>query len=173
MSSASMLADLPLFRGFDDDEIDRIALAGRVERWSSGSLVMEEGDAGPRLIVILEGRVAVLKSDGAGGEHVLSEVAAGSVLGEMSLLTGAPRNASVRAVDSLRVFAMDRTVFDGMVADGDPAAMKLSLAIARVLAHRLEQLNHRLVELLEEEEGDSPLHELSRFRQELFSRWDF
>lgn len=173
MSSSSVLADLPLFRGFDDDELERLMLAGRVERWSSGSVLMEEGDAGPRLIVILEGRVAVLKSDGAGGEHVLSEVEAGSVLGEMSLLTAAPRTASVRAVEGLRVFAMDQTVFDGMIADGDPAAMKLGLAIARVLAHRLERLNQRLVELLEEEESDSPLHELSRFRHELFSRWDF
>ena len=166
------LAATPLCSGLDDDELHRLAGEGRVEHWAEGAVVMEEGAVGPRLVVLLSGEVEVLKRDGDGAERVLARVGPGAVLGEMSLLLESPRTATVRAVSPLRVFAMDHTAFQAMVADGDPAALKLAHRIARVLAARVEALNQRVIELLSERHRE-PLDEFAKIRQQLFTRWDF
>ncbi len=168
------LKETALCKGLDDDEVERLAAAGRVEFWPSGAVVMEEGEDGPRLVCLIEGTVVVEKSDTSGQTHVIGQAGPGAVLGEMSLLTGTRRTATVRATSSLRIFAIDKTTYEGMVEDGDPAALKLGISIATVLAHRLVVLNTRFVEVLEELRGeDGAVHEFGKFRQELFTRWNF
>ncbi len=174
MKLTEALAGTPLCSGLEPDEVERLASAGRVEHWPAGAIVMEEGEDGPRLVVLLEGEVVIQKSDGSGAEHVLGRAGPGDVLGEMSLLTGAPRTATVRASSSLKLYAIDQNTFEGMVLDGDPAALNLGLSIAKVLAYRLTLINTKFVELLEETaDEDGPLQEFARFRQELFTRWNF
>lgn len=169
---AQLLGDTTLCGGLTRPELLRVAESGRVERWPLGSVVMEEGTAGPRVVVLLEGIVQVLKRDEEGLERELARVGPGGVLGEMSLIEAAPRSATVRALEPLRVFAMDRSTFNDMVEDGDPAALKMGLAIARVLSRRVTALNQKMVELLGET-GSAPVQEFSEYEQRLFTRWDF
>lgn len=166
------LSRTPLAEGLDADELARLAKNGRVEHWPEGAVVMEEGSQGPRMVVVLRGGAEVVKAAPDGTVHVLAAVGEGDVLGEMSLLRDGPRSATVRATRALRVFAMDHDAFSGMIEDGDPAAFKLSHRIARVLAQRVDELNHRLVDLLSRSPSE-PAEELARIRQELFTRWDF
>ena len=74
----------------------------------------------------------------------------GEVIGEMSLLLDLPRTATVRACDDIRVFAMDRAAFEQLVEDGDVAALKFGMALSRVLASRVVDLNSKLVALARE-----------------------
>jgi CRP-like cAMP-binding protein len=145
------LAATPLCAPLAWEEVERIASAGRVERWSADAEVMEEGTEGPRLVVLLEGEVEILKRDEHGAAHRIERLGPGEVLGEMSLLTGAPRAATVRSLSALRVFALDRHTFEEMVQDRDPAALHLGLCMARALAERVASLNQRVVALLESE----------------------
>lgn len=170
---AQLLGDTALCKGLSRPELLRVAESGRVERWPQGSVVMEEGTAGPRVVVLLEGMVQVLKRDEEGNEQELARVGPGAVLGEMSLIESAPRSATVRALMPLRVFAMDRGTFSEMVEDGDPAALKMGLAIARVLSRRVTALNHKMVELLAATGSPQPAQEFSAYEQRLFTRWDF
>ncbi len=162
-----------LCRGLTRPELLRVVEAGRVERWPVGATVMEEGSQGPRVLVLLEGRVDVVKRDADGRERVLAEVGPGGILGEMGLLHDQPRSASVRAAEPLQVFAFDRLTFQEMVEDGDPAALKMGLAIARVLTQRVVALNERLVELLAKLPDEPPIRDLSEYRSKLLTRWDF
>lgn len=168
------LAATPLCADLSADEIARVVEAGRVENWPEGSVIMEEGSTGPRLVILLEGTVRIRKRDESQRGQLIAEVGAGAVLGEMSLLRDAPRSASVYAATPLRLFAMDRRNFEEMVADGDPAALKVGLAIARVLARRVEELNTRVVELLAQGESRPPLHErYGEISDRVMSTWDF
>lgn len=166
------LSHAPLAAGLDESEIERIARNGRVEHWPEEAVVMEEGSLGPRLVLILRGTAEVVKMASDGAVHVLATVGPGDVLGEMSLLRKAPRSATVRATSAMRLFAMDHDAFEGMIADGDPAAFKLSHSIARTLAARVDDLNERVVELLGRRPED-PTQELARLQTEIFTRWDF
>jgi len=165
------LAETPLFAALTADEIDRIVDVGRVEYWQEDTDVLEEGTWGPRLMVILEGRVVVLRRDAKGIQRAIAELGEGEVLGEMGLLLDLPRTATVRATEALRVFAMDRNAFQALVNDGDQAALKFGLELSRVMARRIVSLNKRVVQLLAD--ADVGLRdEFSQARQEIFALWD-
>ena len=57
------LADVPLFAGLAPDEVDRLAEIGRVEYFQRSSMVLSEGDSGPRLLIVLDGEVEILRID--------------------------------------------------------------------------------------------------------------
>lgn len=146
---AQQLSRIDLCAGLTRPELFRLLEAGRVETWPSNSVIMEEGSSGPRLVILLEGEVKVYKS-----KQLMAELGPGTVLGEMSLLRDAPRSASVVAHTELRLFAIDRRTFEEMAGDGDPAALKLGLSMARVLARRVADLNLKVVELLGQGQQD-------------------
>lgn len=145
---ADTLAALPLFAELSAREIARIREIGRVEYWRAGTKVLEEGTIGPRLLILLSGRCDVIRND---AERVLASVEKGAVLGEISLLLGSPRVATVRAADDIRVFALERRSFTEMIRQRDPAALALGMGIARELARRVVLLNTRLAELSKEQ----------------------
>lgn len=165
------LQSLPLFDQLRPEEVERLTEVGRVEYWQSGALVLEEGAVGPRMMVILEGRVEVMRRDRAGVQRGIAELGPGEILGEMSLLLDLPRTATVRSITPLRVFAMDKAAFQELVDAGDPATLKLGLALSRILAMRLMRLNDRVLELLGQVDGGvrERFHEA---RQEIFNLWD-
>src|SRR5688500_10926108 len=147
---AAVLARSELFRGLTSDECSRIAELGRIEYWKEGALVLEEGAFGPRMMVLLEGEVEILRRDGNGVERAIGRVASGEALGEMSLLLDLPRTATVRALAALKVFAMDREAFLERIRQSDPAFLKLGYELSRTLARRLLGLNERVITLLTE-----------------------
>lgn len=170
---ADVLALTPICRELTRDEVLRIADEGRVEYWPAGSTVIEEGSVGPRLVILLEGRVEILKVDTEGTQHQLTELGAGGVLGEVSLLLQSPRTATARALEPLQVFAMERQQFQEMVESGDIAALKMGFALARALAGRITEQNRRVVELLEEVADQRRRVEFLRANGEIERRWDF
>ena len=144
----TLLGRLDLLQGFRPEELTRLAELGRIEHWRAGAVVIEEGTHGPRMMVLITGRVSILRRAGSGAEHQLAELGPGECVGEMSLLLEQPRTATVRAATDLTAFAMDRQAFTERAAAEDPVALKLGLALSRALARRLRALNERVVELL-------------------------
>jgi CRP/FNR family cyclic AMP-dependent transcriptional regulator len=168
-----VLARTPLCRDLSREEVVRFAEEGRVEHWPPGSLVLEEGTLGPRLIVLLDGRVRVTKHDGGGAEHVIAELGPGAVLGEISLLLQVPHAATVRAITELRVLAVERVTFEEMVAAGDLAALRMGFSLARALAGRLNAQNEKVIDLFEEIADHKKRADFLRAQGELQWRWDF
>jgi CRP-like cAMP-binding protein len=167
----SVIATVDLFKDLGETELQRIAEVGRVEYWKEGALVLEEGAFGPRMMIVLEGRVEILRRDGAGVQRALASLGPGEVLGEMSLLLDLPRTATVQALEPLKVFAMDRMAFNEMVDAGDPVMLKLGLQLSRVLARRLISLNDRVLGLVAENEDLK--RRFSEARQEVFHLWEY
>ncbi len=163
-----------MFSDLTEGELSRIVEVGRVEYWQEGSLVLEEGSYGPRMMVLLNGTVEILRRDPSGVQRQITELGPGEILGEMSLLLDMPRTATVRAITELRVFAMDRAAFQQLVDSGDPAVLKFGLQLSKVMAIRLMRLNDRVVDLLMATEGAGPLREkFSQARQEIFNLWGY
>jgi CRP/FNR family transcriptional regulator len=160
MSIEETLATVALFEGLTDEEVARIAAIGRVEYFARDATLFSEGEEGPRLLVVLEGRVDILRADPSGVKRSVGVSGPGEVLGEVSLLLELPRSATVRALEDLKCFTMNRNAFQDMVDDGDPAALKLGIALARGLATRLLTLNDRVLGLLAEGDRGRSLHDV-------------
>ena len=91
-------------------QVDAVA-AMFEQRYAAGQVVIRQGDAGESMFVILSGRVEVTVRDQDGPEVRLAELTAGDFFGEMSLMTGAPRVATVTATEETRVMEVSKDSF--------------------------------------------------------------
>jgi CRP-like cAMP-binding protein/tRNA A-37 threonylcarbamoyl transferase component Bud32 len=102
-----------------------------------GELIVREGDMGDAAYMIVSGRCHAFRNVGSEKES-LAVMTAGEVFGEMSLLLGEPRAASVEAVDQVNAIVLDQhTLTEGLDADGWAGAL------VRALAHRFRDLEHQ------------------------------
>jgi CRP-like cAMP-binding protein len=100
----------PLFEGLSDKDLDTVAELVQPLQLRAGSTVMLERYHGEQLLVIVSGSVEVTRD----GEHVAT-VEAGSFVGEMGMLRGADRSASVRAASDVKMLTVDRSSFDDLI----------------------------------------------------------
>lgn len=163
------LSETALFGPLGHDGIARFVEFGRIEYWPKGAVMLEEGDPAARLLVLLDGRVEILRRDPTGLLRPISSAGPGDVLGEMALLLESPRTATVRALTDIRAFTIDRRVFVERADDNDPAFLRFGLEMARVTAERLLRADELVVELFVQLEGAAPLRErVAAAREELF-----
>lgn len=124
------LARVPLFAGLSPRHLRRLADSTEEQRFMDGAAVVREGDLGDTFYVILEGEAKVVS-----GTRVVNRLQPGDFFGEISLLDGGPRTASVVAetpVVAIRVF---KRSFDRLLSQ-EPA---VAAEILAVVAGRLRQ----------------------------------
>ena len=106
MAIGDIVKTLPIFQGFADDELARLAERVRERRLRPGEVLFAQGEAGHECFVILQGEVEVVGRQNQ-AELRLQVAGAGQVVGEMALLDMSPRSATVRALAPSRLAAMD------------------------------------------------------------------
>jgi CRP-like cAMP-binding protein len=109
------LADVPLFTALAPHLLDDLARASRTRRYAAGQVLWNEGDPGEALLVLEEGQLRVCRFTGAGAEVVLAVVEAPAALGELALLDGAPRDATVIAQKPVTVRLVPRSTFQDLL----------------------------------------------------------
>jgi NTE family protein len=123
--------EAPLLRGVSDHVVAELSESAREVRVEAREWLFREGDAADRLFVVLSGRLQVVA---AGDGRLLREVGPGAALGELGLLTGSERSASVRAMRDSRLLALDAdSVVRLLELDGG-----FALSVARELARQLQ-----------------------------------
>lgn len=100
----------PLFAGLGDKAVAHIAALVEPLKLRQGATVMLERYHGEQLLIITSGEVEVTRD----GDHVAT-VGAGSFIGEMGMLRGADRSATVRATSDVKLLTLDRAAFDELV----------------------------------------------------------
>ncbi len=115
-----------------------------------GEVIFEEGEPSDSVAYLLTGRVEVLKRAN-GDQVVLGEVGAGEFVGEMGVIEGRPRGASVRAKSDVRLRLLSEAEFTERLGQEPDTALRIVLR----LSERLRAANARLAELREpDEDGD-------------------
>jgi NTE family protein len=132
-SASDFLAEVPLFAGLEPAVREDVARRARSVRLAAGEWLFHEGDPGDAMFVVQTGRLEVV--DEATG-LVLREEGRGDALGELALLDGSPRAASVRAARTSDLLAIGRAEFEELL-HGSPA---LPLALTRILGRQLREV---------------------------------
>lgn len=107
----SFLRNVPIFADLEDKELERIAKLGTRQKYKKGNIVVLEKESGAALFVIVSGKVKVVRTDEEGREVILSMFGPGEFFGEMSLLDGLARSASVVAISKAELFMIHRRDF--------------------------------------------------------------
>jgi CRP/FNR family cyclic AMP-dependent transcriptional regulator len=106
--ATEVLRGVPLFSVLEEDGLTAASRAGSTRRYGAGQIICHQGDPGDRLYVVLHGLVKVVFTSERGNEIVLRTLGDAEVFGELALLDGSPRSASVVAVESTLVFMLLR-----------------------------------------------------------------
>lgn len=130
---AQTLQKLPLFSELPQDMLRKIAQTMVKLDLGAGDEVFHKGDPGDALYVIRTGWVKIVTEDTHGGELVLNQCGPSDAIGEMSLVDGQPRSASVIALSDAEVYRLSRDNFLSIL-DDHPA---LALDIIRNVSGRL------------------------------------
>jgi signal transduction histidine kinase len=147
METAELLATGPFAR-LPPEQAQRLARLGGVEHVAAHQVVFREGDAADRFYVVLSGHLRVLSSPALDQEPVeLRTLNAGEVFGEVALLDGGRRSATIEAVEDSIVFALNREAFLNELRESPElvSAMLTNLseyvrsATERVVREELEQ----------------------------------
>ncbi len=105
------LCQVELFAGLDERTLQQIASVARRREFDRGELLFAEGDVADALLILVSGSVTVFRSSPNGGRAALHILEPPDVLGEIALLDGAPRSASVEATVPTRVLSLSRAEF--------------------------------------------------------------
>jgi cAMP-dependent protein kinase regulator len=111
--TAARLAMTPLFSDFTPDELAGVLGSLRHHAFPAGSILVREGEAGASLFVISEGKVKVTTQGPKGSSLQLAELKEGDFFGEVALLTGKPRTATITSMEETEVLELTR---DGLGA---------------------------------------------------------
>lgn len=103
------LAGARLFRKLGADDLTAVARAGLTRRYAAGETVCHQGEPGELLYLLVDGLVKVVFTSERGDEMVLNTLERSEIFGELALLDGAPRSASVVALQPTSVFMLPRT----------------------------------------------------------------
>jgi CRP-like cAMP-binding protein len=125
-----LLATCDLMRHLPAEQIEQILPCIRDRQLKAGEILFKAGDAGDALYIVARGKVEVLTDGSRGG--AIAVLGAGHAFGEMSLLSGGPRTATVRAVEDAELLQIGKHDFDQLVA----ADHQLADAVKRISHQR-------------------------------------
>lgn len=131
------LRTIPLFAQVADADLEQIASHLIERRYPRHNTIVEEGLPGDYMYILREGRVKITKLSDDGREKILEFLDAGAFVGEMALLERAPRSASVKALTPVRVLALSRADFLGLLKKSPD----LALSVIQELSRRLRAVN--------------------------------
>jgi rhodanese-related sulfurtransferase len=106
------LSETAVFRDMPVEMLDEISRVVEDRVVPARSLVFKRGDPGDSFWVILSGKVRVFRSDDKGVEITLSELGSGQSFGEVALLTGEARSASVEALEETQALVLTKAQFE-------------------------------------------------------------
>ena len=134
------LQRVPLFSGFSEHELRRVADLSRIVEAPVGTVITQIGVAGDSFFVIIDGKVSVRTPVAAG-----RQLQPGDFFGEMSLLDGEPRSATVTALTDLRLLVIDSGHFWRLMNETPDLVRRILVVLSRRV-RRLEQAAYATVD---------------------------
>jgi predicted acylesterase/phospholipase RssA/CRP-like cAMP-binding protein len=141
--TVTALARNPLFEGLEPAELEELNWRMQPRRFAANEAICREGEPGDSLFVIADGLARVIVSDPSGDRRAVARLRRGDVIGEMSLLTGEPRSATVVAGTPTTALELGQRDFAALLADHPRILANLARILSRRLAETTTQVADR------------------------------
>lgn len=134
-----LIAEIPFFRDLAPPQVKQILPLFRRIQVQAGQVLFEEGAESQEMYLLLSGRLSVKTR-----RVDLGEILAVGVVGEMGVITGQPRSATVVASEDSRLFAIRKIGLDILLSKNTDIGMQVYRNLSRILCDRLAANNIRL-----------------------------
>jgi CRP/FNR family cyclic AMP-dependent transcriptional regulator len=162
----AVLSSIPLFAEvLDGPLLDALAHKSGIVIFPAGSILMTEGDFATSMFAIVEGTVSVSFADAHGGTHSVAALKAGDIVGEMSLMTGARRSATVVAISDVTALEITKYSLEVILT----RAPELIDRFGEVLNRRQAELNQIAADA-ERSHKDDIVTQIKRFFPSVFGK---
>jgi CRP/FNR family transcriptional regulator len=139
-SAVELLARVPLLSGLEPSELERIAQVAIPRSFPKGARVFHEGDRTDACYVIRAGEVRVTREHPDGRAIALATLGPGELVGELAMLDGGVRSASVEALTDVDLLAVSAADMKGLLERNAEITAKLVVALTK----RLRETNERI-----------------------------
>ena len=141
---AELITGFPLFDGFTTDGAKRLLKSGEVKEYAADEVLMKEGDKADFVVLLLTGGLEVYVSR-SGSDVVLTETKPGTITGELAVLCGIPRSASVRAQKASTVLKWTDEAFRTLLLRDPHLSQRIFGQILRTLVDKERALIDSLI----------------------------
>lgn len=162
LDAENLFSETILFRDLSTEEVREIVRVSEQRGIAAGDLLFQQGDEARALYMIQSGELEVRATSPFADEVVLAHLGPGAVVGEMALLEGGSRSATVEALSDCTVFELSHDAFNALRSRKRHAAFKLILNLARTLGERRRQADARVFEVF-----DNPAQHIDSFESQL------
>jgi len=132
---SKVLKKVPIFRMLGKESIDFIVERLKFKAYDKDSVICKVGDPGDTMFIVITGEVDIIIDTDDGVEQVVATLGAGDYVGEMALLTGGTRSATVKAVEESEMFLLHKDDFD-VILERFPS---ISLSMGKIMSKRLRE----------------------------------
>jgi signal transduction histidine kinase len=122
-----------------EEEIGDLADMVHVIPTKAGDVIMREGEPGDALYIVASGRLRIVRVTQAGESIPVTELEPGSIVGELALLEGSQRSATVEAETDTELLRLDRALLKSFLSQQSPLAYKLLFALTLHVSARVRQ----------------------------------
>ena len=146
---AELIPTFPLFKGFTANGAKRLLDAGDVKQHAAGTILLREGDQAGFVLLVLTGALEVFVD--RDGQHLsLNEAEPGDVLGELAVLCGIPRSASVKAKADSAVLEWSDESFRTLLLRDPSLSQRIFREALRTLLEKERSLIESVIDAQEE-----------------------
>lgn len=140
--ATDFLKEVSLFDGMEDKVLSQVFKLGKVKEFRAGQVIIEEGQAGGNIHILINGRAEVSKSGKEPGEKkYLADIHRGSIFGEMSVFDDAPYSATVKAREDCQVHVIQGNDFKKFLKKNPEVAYDVFCTLIKLVSSRLRRTN--------------------------------
>lgn len=137
------LRSVILFEDLEDGDLMRVADRLSAKKYRKNNLIIFEEDEGQVLFVIRSGRVKISRINSAGEEVILAILGPADFFGELSIIDGGPRSATVTSLDEVELLSLRRKDFFDILH----SYPLVSISLLKLMAGRIRKTDAQLVSL--------------------------
>ena len=144
MSTYDLIKNVPLFKTFSDEEIKLFSEMNLpIKHYEKDDFIIKEGDQTTTLFLLIQGGCLITKQQD-GVTIRLSKLSAGEIFGEMSWVSGKPRQSNVIAKENVTVLTMDNDFFNRLSLD---MSLRIKDYLIKPLIKRLDNMNEAIMKI--------------------------
>ncbi|MBX9633323.1 MAG: cyclic nucleotide-binding domain-containing protein [Burkholderiales bacterium] len=144
-----MIGHSKFFSDFTRSDIQMLAKSMEIYRAEPGQTIIREGDVDDYMMLIIQGRVEIVKKDRNAMLQPMTSVGPGATLGEMSMIDGEPRFATCTAVDPTTFAVLTRDAMVKIILEEPSLGAKILIKLVTLLSARLRQTSSNLLHYME------------------------